>query len=171
MKKWQKIMLFTSIAIVGISYAFGSSKVKKYRDFFDKMSYKINKIKNVKISGGKLKFLLDILLQNNTTHEIDFSTFGLASLKNIVVTDKNGKTLGVVNREIDHFKIDNNGVFLLENIAFELPVLELLKTISNISFNDFSVEDIMQQFNFILNFELAKKTISYKIKNYETKNK
>jgi len=94
------------------------------------MSYKISKIKNVKISGGKLKFLLDIVLQNNTAHNIDFSTFGVASLKNIVVTDKNGKIFGIVNKEIDRFKISENGSFLLENIAFELPVLEILKIIS-----------------------------------------
>jgi len=163
MKKWQKIIIGSTLLLVGFSYAFGKSKLEKYRDFFDKMSYKINKIKNVKITGGKLKFLLDILLQNNTTHEIDFSTFGLASLKNIVVTDKNGNTLGVVNKEIDRFKIDNNGSFLLENIAFELPILELLKTLSNVSFNDFNVDDIIGQFDFILNFELAKKPISYHV--------
>jgi len=163
MKKWQKIGLFIGVALVGVSYAFGSSKVKKYKDFFDKMTFGINKIRNVKISGGKLKFLLDILLQNNTTHRIDFSTFGLARLQNIVVTDKNGKTLGVVNKEIDSFKIDKNGTFLLDDIAFEIPILELLKTLSNVSFNNFNVEDIMQQFNFILNFELSKKTISYKV--------
>jgi len=113
-----------AIALVGISYAFGKSKLEKYRDFFDKMSYKINKIKNGKISGGKLKFLLDILLQNNTAHEIDFSTFGIAKLKNVVVTDKNGKILGVVNKEIDRFTISENGSFLLENIAFEIILNE-----------------------------------------------
>jgi len=45
----------------------------------------------------------------------------------IVVTDKNGKIFGVVNKEIDRFKISENGSFLLENIAFEIPILELLK--------------------------------------------
>jgi len=161
MKKWQKIALITGVALIGVSYVFGRSKVEKYKDFFDKMSYKISKIKNGKISGGKLKFLLDIILQNNTTHQIDFSTFGIAKLKNVVITDKKGNHLGVVNKEMDHFKIQPNGSFLLQDIAFELPILELLKTISNISFNNFSIEDVIGQFNFIMNFELANKPISY----------
>jgi|GEM_PF-1336310 len=163
MKKWQKIGIFLGVALVGVSYAFGSAKIKKYKDFFDKMSYKISKIKNVGIAKGKLHFLLDILLQNNTTHAIDFSTFGLAKLKNIVITDKNGKIFGIVNKEIDSFKISENGSFLLDDIAFEIPILELLKTLSNVSFNDFNVEDIINQFDFILNFELAKKPIGYKV--------
>lgn len=164
MKKSHKIILGSLVIASGILLVTGDWARNKYKRLFDNMTYMIGSISNFDISLKRVRFSLTVLLKNNTNESINVSTFGVAVLEKVVVTDNLGNVVGDVNTVFDSFKISEYELVELPKLTFEIPLLQALKTISNTEFSTLSPDKILQKFKFTLHFRLAGKPLEYTLK-------
>ena len=158
MKKW---LLLGAVGFIGMAMMAGDSLYKKYKEFFDKMTYLIGTISDLNISLSRIKFKIQPVIKNNTYHELSISTFGVASIEKIEVVDKKGKTIGIGYTYIDSFKVGEYEAVKLPKIEIEIPITVALLNLTTIDYSSF--EAVIKNFRFVMHIKVAGKQLQYNL--------
>lgn len=132
-----KVLGAAAVLLLG-SAALGKKKYDDYNEVIEKLEFEIDDIHNVRTSGLKLLFDVNILFKNPTNIDFHVDTYGVIAVKKVKVF-KDNVLLGEANSNITQFQIQAFGTLLLKNITIETKYLSFLSELSNLaSYSDLS---------------------------------
>lgn len=160
----KKILIIGGIGILGLALMAGDSVYRKYKEFFDKMTYFLGTISGFDVSWTRIKFNIQPIIKNNTPHHISISTLGIARLEKIEVRDRIDKTVASVYLDLDSFEIKEFEALSFPKIPIEIPLTQALLNVLQIDFTgNFEMQKILNQFRFILHVNVAGKKLEYQL--------
>ncbi len=90
----KKILLFSGLLLAGGMFLYGRKKVRDIQQIIDHLQIGIDRIQNVKISAGKLKFRLGLTLYNPTPESFSIHALGLVKITRVQVFSASGEFIG-----------------------------------------------------------------------------
>ena len=137
--KAKKIITVVAIVMLGLSiYAY--DKIKKLQAIFLAMTITpIGLPKKIDISTERLRFFIDIQIDNPTKNDLNVSGY-IATLTKIKVYKK-GQYIGVSTVNINEISIPHENKIVLHDVEINLPILSALEialTINTFDINDYS---------------------------------
>lgn len=125
----KKKLLIIAGLVTASAVFFASKKVLDIKNIANNLSISIKSIKNIKISGGKLKFTLALNITNNTVTGFSAKTFGLVKLISVELFSNLGDFLGQALTNIDGISLPPSTTTPIEGIEMELPLFSLATTL------------------------------------------
>lgn len=146
-KKWVILGLLGVLGLTTMSFV--SAKKSQAREIFKQIQFRIQSIRRIRIADSKLKFDVDLSLQNPTAQDFTLSLAGLIKAK--VLRVFRGNTLLSVGSLNDLQSVNlSAGGRQTFTITAEIPLLDLAKELGNIAFgNDIfaGIKNLIQQGN------------------------
>lgn len=143
----KKNLLIIGALLIGSLAFFSTKKVLDVKDIAKNLKINIKSIKNIKISGGKLKFTLALNITNNTDAGFAAKTFNLFKLISVDLFTNQGDFLGQALTNIDGISLPPATTTPVEGIEMEVPLLSLATTLlSNPNPRDFVVSATFEIF-------------------------
>lgn len=125
-------------------YLYGKSKIDTWKSVLPKLKAIPTGISGINISGGKLKFNLDLTIYNPTTQE--FNPDIITTLKKVVISDNSGRTVAEIGVNKSNLYVPAGGRETLKDLAVEIPIasnFENLQTLLTLKASDFKARGVI----------------------------
>lgn len=147
--KISKKHIITGLLIGGyLGYRYIQNTKKNLITIFDNVTYSIEKISRFDVSTKRIQIIADIGILNHTDIGSNVAFKELAKLHQILVHDKQGELVGVIDLQINNFKIQPRGKTIIRDVIIEVPFLKALKIYGNTNFANLSADKFMAGLDF-----------------------
>ncbi|MFJ1431360.1 hypothetical protein ACILE2_11260 [Capnocytophaga canimorsus] len=126
MKINKKHIIISGVAVLAISLmSFAGAKKAQASEVFEKMILKITGLRGFDISLQRLRFYVDLTLQNTTAHDFTLSSSGMIRGKAYRVYRGDTLLVGGSLNNINGINLPAGGFFTFKNIQVEVPLSAL----------------------------------------------
>ena len=131
----KKYIILGAVAVLAISFmSFTSAKISQAKEVIKSLIINVSKIRNVRVSLQKISFSFDIILQNPTNEDFSLSSGGAIKAKGYqLVRGDKVLVMGHFSKEFQNIDLPAYQSYTIENVYFELPVMNILSEILNFS--------------------------------------
>lgn len=104
--------------VVGLAttYVLGRMKYDQVKDIAKSLSFRIDRINDIKFNFGNITLNVDVILKNNSNLSFSLDTGSLISLKKVQFFTKKGIKLGEAEKHIDNIVLFPNNSTIIEDV-------------------------------------------------------
>lgn len=129
--KTNRVLLGIGLILAGLAWG-TYRKGQELAGIFEKMIIGPNSLpKSLSVSGGRLKFNIDILFTNPSRADFSVSGYGV-TLKRVMVYLK-GEMIGVADVEISELEVPNYNTLVLPNVGIDIPLSTFVQNLSSLA--------------------------------------
>jgi len=123
-----KHLIIGGVAVLAIGLmSFTKAKISQGKELFKRILFKVSLPKNFDISTQRMRFYIDLILQNPTAQDFSASSAGSISAKSYRVYVGNKLLAFGSLGSISGVTLPAGGSYTFPNIYVEIPTIELLK--------------------------------------------
>lgn len=126
MKVSKKHLVIGGLVLLGFSLmSFASAKGSQAKEVFSNLKFKVGGLRRFDVNLNRIRFYLDLILQNPTSHDFSVSSGGVIKGRGYrVYRGDKMLTHGTLNN-ISNINLPPFGAFTLKDIYVEIPTLEM----------------------------------------------
>lgn len=127
MKINKKHIIIGGVCVLGASLmSFASAKKSQAAEVFEKMLLKISGVRKFDISLSRLRFFIDVTLQNVTAQDFTVSSAGIIKGKVYRLYRGNELLVSGALNNISSVNLPAGGFYTFKNIEVEIPITSLI---------------------------------------------
>ncbi|GET46899.1 hypothetical protein [Capnocytophaga felis] len=127
MKINKKYAVIGAVGVLAVSLmSFASAKKSQAAEVFEKMLLKISALRNISINFSRLRFYVDLTMQNTTAQDFTVSSAGIIKGKVYRVYRDNELLVSGALNDISSVNLPAGGFHTFKNIQVEVPISALI---------------------------------------------